>query len=345
MVNVSTGSDKWLASKGLELLRRPQDPDSRLAQSGRRLVASLPPALQDDRYLTPSLPENSVAAAVVSVSKQQEPVAFMGGSLDDGVLHLDTLADDSGATPAETVAVAVELLVNEMSMVAHQSTDEADWPVLQLWTRPDERLTATAVAAMGFERVRSLHQLRMVLPSTIGSVPTRAFDPDRDLANLVEVNNRSFADHPDQGNQTEATFADLMNEPWFDPNGLRVLDDPGGNGAMAGFCWTKVHPAGNYYPATGGDDATGNPLGEIYIIGLHPDFHGRGLGVPLVAAGLEWLASVGTSEVLLYVESDNAAALRTYERLGFTINRTDTAWRRSRTATSSSSRTSPDAEL
>jgi mycothiol synthase len=30
--------------------------------------------------------------------------------------------------------------------------------------------------------------------------------------------------------------------------------------------------------------------------------------------------------VLLYVESDNAAAVRTYEKLGFTVYSTDTAY-------------------
>lgn len=342
MVNVSTGSDNWLASNSFELIRQQDNPAPRLADSARQLVASLPAALQDDRYLDALLPADSLGAAVVSNTDGQRPVAFMGGSLEDDVLHLDALADESGAWPAETVLKAVQLLIDESTASAQQRANAADAPTLQLWTRPDERIAATAIAAMGFGRVRSLYQLRVALPLSTEAVPTRSFDPDRDLTGLVAVNNRSFADHPDQSNQTETSFTDLMNESWFDPDGLRILDDPDGSGTMAGFCWTKVHPAGNYHEAFNNNGTKANPLGEIYIIGLDPDFHGRGLGVPLVAAGLDWLTEAGTNEVLLYVESDNQPALRTYERLGFTINRTDTAWRRTTASTSRSSDTGLD---
>ena len=38
------------------------------------------------------------------------------------------------------------------------------------------------------------------------------------------------------------------------------------------------------------------------------------------------LAEASRPTVMLYVESDNTAALRTYERLGFTRHRVDTAY-------------------
>ena len=46
----------------------------------------------------------------------------------------------------------------------------------------------------------------------------------------------------------------------------------------------------------------------------------------MTAAGLDWLADQGLTTGMLYVEHDNAPAIRTYERLGFTPHRTDRAW-------------------
>ena len=63
------------------------------------------------------------------------------------------------------------------------------------------------------------------------------------------------------------------------------------------------------------------------MIAVDPPFHGRGLGKALTLAGLEHLSSLGITNSMLYVESDNTAAVATYEKLGFTVSRTDTLWR------------------
>ncbi len=56
----------------------------------------------------------------------------------------------------------------------------------------------------------------------------------------------------------------------------------------------------------------------MYVVGVHPRLHGRGLGGPLTRLGLAHLARAGVSEVELYVEGDNTPALATYRRAGFT---------------------------
>jgi mycothiol synthase len=43
---------------------------------------------------------------------------------------------------------------------------------------------------------------------------------------------------------------------------------------------------------------------------------------------LQYLRDRGLGEVILYVEADNTAAVRVYERLGFTLSGTDVSYAR-----------------
>ena len=95
--------------------------------------------------------------------------------------------------------------------------------------------------------------------------------------------------------------------------------DPDDGGALLGSHWTKVHPPG---------DAGDEPVGEIYVLGVDPDAQGMRLGRALTDLGLAHLRGRGLGEVLLYVEEDNAAAVRLYESRGFRRFAVDVSWRR-----------------
>ena len=159
----------------------------------------------------------------------------------------------------------------------------------------------------GLALERSLHEMRVALPlESRASVTTRAFTP-ADADAWLRVNNRAFADHPEQGGWDRDTLASRLTEPWFDPDGFRLYEH---EGVVAAFCWTKVH------------DETTPPVGEIYVIGVDPDLHGRGLGRELTLAGLDWISDHGLTEAMLFVDGGNVAALRLYERLGFVTTST-----------------------
>ena len=53
------------------------------------------------------------------------------------------------------------------------------------------------------------------------------------------------------------------------------------------------------------------------MIGVDPDFHGRGLGRELTLAGLDSITRPRPPEAMLFVDGGNVVALRLYERLGF----------------------------
>jgi ribosomal protein S18 acetylase RimI-like enzyme len=58
-------------------------------------------------------------------------------------------------------------------------------------------------------------------------------------------------------------------------------------------------------------------MGYFEPVGVHPDFHRRGLGKSLLFEGLRRLKSEGMTEASVCADSDNPAAIRLYESVGF----------------------------
>ena len=70
------------------------------------------------------------------------------------------------------------------------------------------------------------------------------------------------------------------------------------------------------------------PLGEIFVIGVDPEYAGKGLGRPLALAGLARLHERGLTTGSLFVAAENERALRLYRGIGFTVHRVDRAYER-----------------
>ena len=182
---------------------------------------------------------------------------------------------------------------------------------LRAWSHADHPGAARLAERHKFTKVRELWVMRRPSGGPSGpitlpeGVVIRGYQ-HRDESELLRVNAAAFASHPEQGKMSASDLAERMGEPWFDPSGLLVAVN---RGTMLGFHWTKQHS-----PA----------LGEVYVVGVDPDAQGMGLGKALTRAGLDHLSGRGVSEVELFVESDNAAAISIYDRLGFTHAAVDT---------------------
>ena len=59
------------------------------------------------------------------------------------------------------------------------------------------------------------------------------------------------------------------------------------------------------------------PEGELYLLFVHPNHAGRGVGRTLLAAAHEVLRSAGCSEVFLYTHEQNTRAIAVYEAAGY----------------------------
>jgi mycothiol synthase len=201
----------------------------------------------------------------------------------------------------------------------------AGGPGTRVWAHGDLAPAKRVAERLDLTAARELLQLRrslvapqlpeLVIPP---DVRLRTYAGEVDDAELLRVNNAAFDWHPEQGGWTAADLAARRAEPWFDALGLFVAADPdhepGTRGSMLGFHWTKVHTE------------TPEPIGEVYVVAIDPAAQGRGLGRLLTLAGMHHLRVLGLGEVLLYTEGDNRAALRTYDRLGFTRYAVDVAY-------------------
>jgi len=184
---------------------------------------------------------------------------------------------------------------------------------VHLWVPKPTPDTDAMAQSCGLRRGRDLYQMRRPLPLDADdlTVTTRPFRPGVDESAWLEVNNRAFASHPEQGGWSLDTIREREAEAWFDPDGFLLHER---DGRLAASCWTKVHH--DVEP----------PLGEIYVISVDPDFQGLGLGRGLVVAGLDHLASQGITVGMLYVDADNAPAVHLYRKLGFDVDHTDRAY-------------------
>ena len=201
---------------------------------------------------------------------------------------------------------------------------ESGLPV-RLWAHGDLPAAARLATVASFRRTRILWQMRRSLrdalaePQLPPGVSLRAFIPGQDEDGWLAVNARAFASHPEQGKWTRADLAHREAAPWFDPDGFLLAER---NGHLAGFHWTKIHKPGSGQ-AGNGTGSTDEPLGEVYVIGVDPAEQGTGLGRALTLAGLRYLQDRDMPAVMLYVDGENAAAIRLYGSLGFAHSATD----------------------
>lgn len=246
-------------------------------------------------------------AGLVAWGPGRRPLAYSQVIRGERRWELELVYDHDPARIDDALLAAREVLTEAVDTVAREGGGH-----VHLWiTRPTDdhhRLAASVGLAPG----RDLWQLRRPLP--VGEewqLDTRPFVVGQDEEAWLEVNNRAFDWHPEQGGWTVADVRAREAEPWFDPEGFLVHEV---DGRLAGFCWTKVHA--DHDP----------PLGEIYVIAVDPDLHARGLGRALVLAGLDHLAERGLTVGMLYVDADNERATRLYLDLGFRVDHVDRAF-------------------
>jgi len=142
------------------------------------------------------------------------------------------------------------------------------------------------------------------IPAAKQSFTIRTFKPATDKTQWLDLNNTIFAHHPDQGNWAMADLENRMSENWFDASGFFLVTEAD---TIIGFCWTKIHD----------EFVNQDPIGELYVVGVHPDHAHKGIGRAVSIAALNYLVSKGLKQSMLYVDADNEKGLGLYKSLGF----------------------------
>lgn len=181
--------------------------------------------------------------------------------------------------------------------------------------------------------VATAHQAGAVYPAQ--AMPTQAgwqldtFQPD-DLPELVALNSRAFAQHPEQGQLVATDFTQRFAQDWFDPQLLYLLRPAQSQtkrsaaqrsaeqqrikpqrAKLGGFVWLKPDP----------------PQVELYVLGVDPAEQGQGLGSYLIQVALHAAWQNGYQKIVLYVDGANLPAVRAYTRAQFTVQARHTAFR------------------
>ena len=123
-----------------------------------------------------------------------------------------------------------------------------------------------------------------------------------DVGQILEIEHLSFDHAAERFNEKKIGF--LIHSPrtrvFVAQMGDRVV------GWCAGFSWTRGI----------------TPWGRIYALAVHPVARGRKVGPLLMAQMIDGLRSQGAARLFLEVRSDNAGAIRLYQKFGFNLCQT-----------------------
>jgi len=165
------------------------------------------------------------------------------------------------------------------------------------------------LSRLGFRFIRRSHELRIDLDKA--SLSQKTGCPVRRLqtgeeGKLTEIQNRSFTGTWGFNPNTEEEIRYAISIGNSTPEEIFLAcegDKP------IGYCWTRIE-----HRASPDIDET---IGRIFMIGVDPDYRGRGVGTSVLLAGLTHLKNKGIRVVELTVDSKNRSARKLYRSVGF----------------------------
>ena len=232
-----------------------------------------------------------------------------------GYAHLDKT--DQVAGPSVELVIHPDHRGSGIGSDLLKSAIEVCGNKIRLWSHGDLSQARALAESNNFIKLRTVIQMSKELNEVLPidrDYEIRSFLPELDNKAWLALNNQAFANHPEQGNWSEADLLVRLNEDWFDEKGFFVAQE---GAELIGFCWTKIHGGHSHSHPSGDDHHDHAPIGEIYVTAVSKEHVGKGIGKALTITGLNFLKYQGLDNAMLYVDKNNQVAFNLYKSLGF----------------------------
>jgi mycothiol synthase len=274
---------------------------------------------------TPPIAEHVLLHLRHGGDKSDSHIVFKEGDQVIAYAHLDTT--DLVAGPSVEAVVHPNHRGNGLGSLILKEAIKVSGEKTRIWSHGDLPAAKRIATSLKLERLWSnllmSKSLSDIQPVT-SKYPIRTFIPDLDNQAFLSLNNKVFANYPDQGGWSKSDLQVRVNEEWFDEKGFFICED---KGKLMGFCWTKIHGAHTHSHEGNEADHGHEAIGEIYVLAVDPAYKGQGIGKDLTITGLNYLKYQGLSSAMLYVGVENKAALNLYTSLGFSDFGSDVMYR------------------
>ncbi len=262
-------------------------------------------AAGDDRSITPSSLEEELSmpglAPEEDCSLFEDGQGLLAYSLIHPELRIRRTVLDMGFHPS-AAATGLEREVVQRGLAKARELNAA---VLHICV-PPSRFWKNTLEEEGFSPAHKYWQMHWrgetVPPVKLPNGTTiQAFQPG-DEGRITQVQNAAFGGSWGFAPNTVEEVTHRVGMSISSPKGILFLTH---GEETSGYCWTTVQ------------DGSSGSIGCIAMIGVAPSHRGRGLGKPILLAGMDYLQSRGVEYIKLDVDETNGSAIRLYRSVGF----------------------------
>jgi len=182
----------------------------------------------------------------------------------------------------------------------------------------DNVVARRMLSRLGFKCVRRFLELRLDItdvhwPDTNQAALECCYLQRGEEDKLTQIQNRAFAGTWGYNPNTVEEISYRTNLSTCSPGDIVLIYE---GDKVIGYCWTGVACEGG---------ATSERKGQIFMLGVDPDYRGKGIGKRVLLAGLTRLKSKSLQVAELTVDSENKTACTLYKSIGFKV-RTSSLW-------------------